>query len=210
MKYRHNLGAASVAINSRTKFIQTRAGIGFAAAQHLVNTGQYHLLLGARSLAKAEDIIQQLKSQSNTVDSSALTPLVLDLTDDVSIAVAAKFDTNVFGVTVATTAFLPLLRSSTYHDRRIINVTSSLGLIGIAYSSTSEYKVKSFGLPVYRSNKTALNMLTAVDAVTLAEETDSRPRQGAPDIVRAMTEGNPKDLYSKVVDDENTLKKFGW
>ncbi|KAE8154268.1 hypothetical protein BDV25DRAFT_147815 [Aspergillus avenaceus] len=189
---------------------------------------------------------------ANTVDPSSLTPLILDITDDVSIAAAAQFvkdkfgkldilinnagvlgppdpnasvrdtyravfEVNVFGVAVVNTTCLPLLRASTYHDRRIVNVTSALGQIGIAYSESSEYNARKFALPVYRSSKTALDMITAVDAVSLADEgilvvaahpgyckTSSNgysgwkdPRQGALSIVRAATEGDPKDLFGR-------------
>ncbi|PYI11645.1 NAD(P)-binding protein [Aspergillus sclerotiicarbonarius CBS 121057] len=82
----------------------------------------------------------------------------------------AVFNLNVFGVAVMTQTFLPLIRASTYPDRRIVNITSGLGQIGIALSPTSEYNVKAWDLPIYRSSKTALNMITAVDAVTLREE----------------------------------------
>lgn len=79
----------------------------------------------------------------------------------------AVFETNVFGVAVVIDAFLPLLRASKYPDRRIVNVTSGLGRIGIAYSPTSEYSAKIWDLPVYRTSKTALNMINAVDVVRL-------------------------------------------
>lgn len=61
----------------------------------------------------------------------------------------AVFETNIFGVVVVTDAFLPLLRASKYSDRRISDVTSGLGQIGIAYSPTSEYNAKIWELPAY-------------------------------------------------------------
>ncbi|PYH73669.1 uncharacterized protein BO88DRAFT_484568 [Aspergillus vadensis CBS 113365] len=61
----------------------------------------------------------------------------------------AVFETNVFGVVVVIDAFLPLLRASKYSDRRIGDVTSGLGQIGIAYSPTSEYNAKIWELPAY-------------------------------------------------------------
>lgn len=80
------------------------------------------------------------------------------------------FETNVFGVAVMTATFLPLLRASKYHDRRIGNVTSGLGQIDIAYSPPSEYNAKMWELPVYRSSKSAINMISAVDDVSLEKE----------------------------------------
>ncbi|PWY70795.1 NAD(P)-binding protein [Aspergillus sclerotioniger CBS 115572] len=240
-------------------------GLGFATATHLANTGRYHLLIAARSLEKAETAIQELQTNSSTVDSTALTPLVIDVTDDDSIRAAAQtvtdrfgsldilinnagisrpadptlglrdsfravFELNVFGVAVMTATFLPLLRASTYPDRRIVNVSSGLGQIGIALSPTSPYNVHAFALPIYRSSKTAVNMLTAVDAVTLAEEgilavavdpgycrTNFNGNRGLKDpgvgslaIVRAATEGNAKEMVGGFVDDDNSLEEFGW
>ncbi|CAI7588510.1 unnamed protein product [Penicillium discolor] len=80
------------------------------------------------------------------------------------------FETNVYGVAVMTATFPPLLRASKYHDRHIVNVTSGLGQIGIAYSPTSEYSAKIWGLPVYRSSKSAINMISAVYAVSHEKE----------------------------------------
>ncbi|KAL4784207.1 putative short-chain dehydrogenase [Aspergillus varians] len=142
----------------------------------------------------------------------------------------AVFEVNVFGVAVVTSTFLPLLRASKYHDRRIVNITTGLGQLGIALSPTSEYNIKAWALPVYRSSKTALNMVTAVDAVTLAEEDISvvlaapgftrtnftggngvkDAAQAAVQIVRAATEGGPKEYLGKIVDEEASLEEFGW
>ncbi|KAE8145189.1 hypothetical protein BDV25DRAFT_165219 [Aspergillus avenaceus] len=71
-------------------------GIGFATAQHLANTGNYHLLIGARSILKGETAITELLANS-PVDRSSLTPIVIDVTDDASIASAATFVTDTFG-----------------------------------------------------------------------------------------------------------------
>ncbi|KAJ5213457.1 Short-chain dehydrogenase/reductase SDR [Penicillium cf. viridicatum] len=237
-------------------------GLGFATAQQLASTGQYNLLIGARSQEKAEEAIKKL--QESSVDIS-LTSIIIDLDEDESITAAAKFvqdrfgsldilinnaginrssnpnatlretyrevfETNVFGVAVMTATFLPLLRASKYHDRRIVNVTSGLGQIGIAHSPTSEYSAKIWELPVYRSSKSAINMISAVDAVSLEKENIlcivavpgycrtnfgggqgvKSAEEGARPIVRAATEGNPNELFGKLVDDENTLVEFGW
>ncbi|KAI3204641.1 hypothetical protein CBS147311_3821 [Penicillium roqueforti] len=236
-------------------------GLGFATAQQLASTGQYNLLIAARSQEKAEGAVKQLESSTN----SSLTPIVIDLDQDESITAAAKFveerfgsldilinnaginrssdpnatlresyravfETNVFGVAVMTATFLPLLRASKHHDRRIVNVTSGLGQIGIAYSPTSEYSAKIWELPIYRSSKSAINMISAVDAVSLEKENIlvvlaapgfcrtnfgggqgvKSAEEGARPIVRAATEGSPKELFGKLVDDENTLVEFGW
>ena len=239
-------------------------GLGYAAAQNLASTNNYRLLIGSRSLAKAEDAIRQLRAEAaNKIDGSTLVPVVLDVANDDSIAAAAKsisdkfgsldilinnagiatspdtnvslrddyhavFGTNVFGVAVIIDCFLPLLRASSYHDRRIVNVTSGLGQMGVAYSTVSHYSAKAFALPVYRSSKAALNMLTAVYAATLADEnilvvsaapgycrTAFSPHgikeasEGAKELVHAATQGNPKSLYGKIVGAELECE-IGW
>ncbi|KAJ5817609.1 Short-chain dehydrogenase/reductase SDR [Penicillium robsamsonii] len=237
-------------------------GLGFATAQQLASTGKYNLLIGARSQEEAEEAIKQL--QESSIDSS-LTPIVVDLDQDESIAAAAKFieerfgslnilinnaginrssdpnvtlretyravfETNVFGVAVMNATFILILRASKYHDRRIVNVTSGLGQIGIAYSPTSEYSAKIWELPVYRSSKLAINIINAVDAVSLKKENIlsvlaapgfcrtnfwggngvKSANEGAQPIVRAAIEGTSKELFGKLVDDENTLVEFQW
>ncbi|RAH57164.1 NAD(P)-binding protein [Aspergillus piperis CBS 112811] len=123
-------------------------GLGYATAKQLASTGKYRHLIGARTQKTAQDAIEKLGSASND-----LTPVILDLNIDESIKPAAAFiqerfgsldflETNVFGVTVVTDAFILLLRASKYPDRRIVNVTSGLGQIGIAYSPTSECSAK--------------------------------------------------------------------
>jgi NAD(P)-dependent dehydrogenase (short-subunit alcohol dehydrogenase family) len=140
----------------------------------------------------------------------------------------AIFETNVFGAAVVIDSFLPLLRASKYHDRRIVNVTSGLGQIGMAGARGSPFNAKAYAVPDYRSSKTAVNMLTAVHSVVLADEgisvisaapgfcrTNFTGGQGNKDasdgakvIIRAATEGDPKELYGTLVADEGT--KFGW
>ncbi|KAJ0415518.1 hypothetical protein BJY00DRAFT_304882 [Aspergillus carlsbadensis] len=124
-------------------------GIGFATAQNLASTGTFS---AAHALKKKPfgslDILINNAGISSSPDHARYT-----LRENFR----ADFEVNVFGVAVITNAFLPLLREYTYHDRRIVNVTSGLGHIGITLSPTSD-------------SKCALNMITAVDAVTLAEE----------------------------------------
>lgn len=82
----------------------------------------------------------------------------------------AVFETNVFGTAAVIEAFLPLIRQSDYHDRRIVDVTSGLGQINVAYAPDSEYGAHQIEVPFYRASKAALNMITAVYAVKLKKE----------------------------------------
>lgn len=77
----------------------------------------------------------------------------------------AAYDVNVFGVIRTTTAFLPLLRSSS--DPVIINVTSGLGSQAVTHDPARiESSVVS---PVYTSSKAALTMLTTQYAKALTD-----------------------------------------
>ncbi|KAJ5470585.1 hypothetical protein N7530_007942 [Penicillium desertorum] len=206
-------------------------GLGFATAQQLASTGQYNLLQlqGSGTDGSLTPIVIDL-DQDESITGAAkfveerfgsldirINNAGIHRSSDPNATLResyrAVFETNVFGVAVMTATFLPLLRASKYHDRRIVNVTSGLGQIGIAYSPTSEYSAKMWELPVYRSSKSAIKMITAPgfcrtnfgggQGVKSAEE-------GARPIVRAVTEGSPKELFGKLVDDENTLVEFGW
>ncbi|TGJ80677.1 hypothetical protein E0Z10_g8079 [Xylaria hypoxylon] len=239
-------------------------GLGYATAKILVDSGEYHVILACRSLAKGIEAINQLKSENPNVDTKALTPLVVDITDDASITAAKDtvenefghlnilinsaavngqipirkpglrenyqiiFDTNVFGVAIMTQTFLPLLRASTYADRRIVNVTSGLGQIGVALAEDSTYYATNFPAPEYRSSKAALNMITAVDAVQLKSEGihvilvapgytatglnaysgRKTPSEGAVPIVRAATDGSGAQMTGKLHAEE--LLEYGW
>ena len=156
------------------------SGLGFAVAQVLASSGTYHVLIGARTPARAEAAIgQMLEDSAFPVVATAVSPVTLDLASDTSIAAAAQsvserfgsldilinsagvstggsdlslrdefqcvFETNVFGAAVLIDTFLPLLRASRYHDRRIVNVTSGAGQIGLTVGPDDRYNAR--GIP---------------------------------------------------------------
>lgn len=140
----------------------------------------------------------------------------------------AVYETNVFGVASVIDAFLPLLRASKYHDRRIVNVSSGQGRIAMALARGTPENARTYGVPQYRSSKAALNMLTALHSIELAEDgivvvgaapgycrTEMNGGAGSKDaidgarvIIRAATEGNSKELSGTLVSDEHA--QFGW
>lgn len=143
----------------------------------------------------------------------------------------AVFDTNVFGVAVMNDTFRPLLRASTYPQRRIVTVTSGLGMFGVALTESSPYKIAKFPVvPTYRSSKAAVNMMAAFDNVVLRDENiptvlvepgycrtafggftgDKDADLGGKVVARAAVEGENKDLFLKIVDDEGKQAEFGW
>ncbi|OJJ76740.1 hypothetical protein ASPBRDRAFT_39205 [Aspergillus brasiliensis CBS 101740] len=142
----------------------------------------------------------------------------------------AVFETNVFGVAVMNQTFLPLIRKSPYSQRRIVTVTSGLGMFGVALTESSPYNAWNYKFPVYRSSKSATNMISAVDMIALREENISTvlvepgycrtafggyqghkdADEGGKVIARAAVEGDNKDLFLKIVDDEGKHAEFGW
>lgn len=80
--------------------------------------------------------------------------------------VRAIFETNVFGVIAVTQAMLPLLREAA--AGRIVNVSSSLGSLGITSDPANPYR-SLFG--TYSASKTALNAVTLKLALELEATT---------------------------------------
>lgn len=142
----------------------------------------------------------------------------------------AVFETNVFGVAVMNHTFLPLIRKSPYSQRRIVTVTNGLGMFGVALTESSPYNAWNYKFPVYRSSKSAVNMISAVDMIALREENiatalvepgycrtafggfqgHKNADEGGRVIARAAVEGDNKDLFLKIIDDEGKHAQFGW
>lgn len=142
----------------------------------------------------------------------------------------AVYETNVFGVAAMTDAFLPLLRASKVADRRIVNVTSSLGRLVLAGDKETQQNAKNLQGFEYRSSKAAVNMLSVCYGMNLIDEgiaciaatpghcrtafTNGRGRreawEGAADIIKAATEGDPQELNATFQTSEHHLKAGWW
>jgi NAD(P)-dependent dehydrogenase (short-subunit alcohol dehydrogenase family) len=83
-------------------------------------------------------------------------------------AMRAIYETNVFGVVAVTQAFLPLLRRA--RAARIVNVSSSLGSLGLASDPTTPSAQQNVFF-AYASSKTVLNAFT----IRLAHELRETP-----------------------------------
>jgi len=79
----------------------------------------------------------------------------------------AVFEVNVFAVIAVTEAMLPLLRRST--AGRVVNVTSSVGSIGLM-TTPGTHQANLPSSTAYRPSKTALNSLTVQYAKQLHDE----------------------------------------
>jgi len=171
-------------------------GIGLELGAQLMADPSTHVILAGRSIPKGEAALKRLepRSLSGTVEL-----LQLDVSSQESITAAAKiveakhgrldalvnnaaigtpdvpldqlmaqsFQTNATGPMLMVEAFAPLLEKST-RTPRIINVTSGAGSIETRLDSASPfYTLKANH---YRASKTALNMITACQAVEYGEK----------------------------------------
>jgi len=151
--------------------------------------GTYHVLVGARSQAKGEAAIKDLRSKNHP---GTCELVQLDQTDDASIAAATKhveaahgrldvlinnaaiaskeptranmtenFATNTLGPWYVTQAFRPLLLASAAAaaPARVINVSTGMGSVALKLDH-SHWTAPLPALP-YRVSKTALSMVTA-------------------------------------------------
>ncbi|KAK1823438.1 hypothetical protein LTR12_002067 [Friedmanniomyces endolithicus] len=139
------------------------------------------------------------------------------------------YDTNLFGAAVTTDAFLPLLRKSTVEGGKRIAFTSS-GLSSIEWALSLGENMNGANYGIYRSTKTAMNMVMVHYACLLEKEGfvvsasdpgycatqgtnlnkyngHRDPRQGAKALVLAAVEPKEK-CHAKVIDDEGKAEPW--
>ncbi|KAI9158961.1 NAD(P)-binding protein [Paramyrothecium foliicola] len=111
------------------------------------------------------------------------------------------FEGNVFGVAAVTDASLPLMGKSMRPDRRIVNVSSGIGLIAVAGERGYEFDANAWYVPEYRSSKAALSMITVAQSVRFADNKTAviAGAPGAKSIVRTAAEGDSRKLSSTFV-----------
>lgn len=131
------------------------------------------------------------------------------------------FDANLFGAAVTTEAFLPLLRKSQAPDgKRIAFTSSGLASLKLADNGPDLYTASAY--PIYRSTKTAMNMImlgyakrlegegfvvSASDPGYCATDLNNHqgmkdPREGAKALVKAAI-GEKAKIHGGVVNEEN-------
>lgn len=139
---------------------------------------------------------------------------------------AQVYDTNVFGAAVTVDAFLPLLRRSTLTGgKRIAFTSSGLGSFHLAME-TSDLSPKNFAdVTIYRTSKTAVNMVMGCYARMLEDEgfvvSASDPGycatsinghsgvrsagDGAKVLVRTVT-GSKEEVHAKVIEENGIVE----
>ena len=222
----HVLIGARTFTKAETAIEQLVADPAFPVTRTALSPVALDLTSDASIAAAAQSVTDQFGSLDVLINSAGVSTGGADigLRDNFRFV----FETNVFGAAVLINSFLPLLRASTYRDRRIVNVTSGAGQIGLALSPDDRYNASGIPAPVYRSSKAALNMITAVHSMLLADEGittmvaapgptrtrfstgrgEKEVHEGARPIIRAATEGDPKKLNGTLVADE--LTEYGW
>ncbi|KAJ5753007.1 hypothetical protein N7520_009924 [Penicillium odoratum] len=82
------------------------------------------------------------------------------------------YEINLFGAAITTEAFIPLLEKAAAKPARIVFVSSHTGSIGLRVDQSSTFyeKMSQPSFPIYRSSKTAMNMLTLHYAARFKEQ----------------------------------------
>ncbi|KAI7264496.1 hypothetical protein KC343_g12192 [Hortaea werneckii] len=174
-------------------------GIGYHAAAQIAASGQHHVLVGARDQVKGQRAVDSLVSEGVHREDVEAILINVDSDDSISTAVkdvegkfgrldvlilnagistspgstreqyAGVYNTNVFGAAVTAEAFLPLLRKSTLPGGKKVLFVSS-GMSSLSMASRPDSPVPAHIHSIYRSSKTAENMVMAGFATSLKDE----------------------------------------
>ncbi|KAI0538683.1 hypothetical protein GGR58DRAFT_512829 [Xylaria digitata] len=194
-------------------------GIGFAVAKLLSSSGQYHVLVSARSSINAQMAVEQL--QNEAADKTALTPIMLDVADDASIEEAARGVSGQFGYLDILINNAGIGQAPDLPVREMYRQIFEVNVFGVAAKGYA-FNANAWYAPEYCTSKAALNMITAAQSVKFADDkiaviaaapgmchtkfTGGQGRKEASDdakvIVRAATEGNPEELTGTYICDE--------
>jgi NAD(P)-dependent dehydrogenase (short-subunit alcohol dehydrogenase family) len=143
-------GSTSDAAGKLALVTGANKGIGFEIARGLGQKGAT-VLLGARNAQAGEDAAARLRDEG--LDAHFL---LIDVTDEASVAAAARYEANVFGLVAVTQAMLPLLRKAP--AGRIVNM--STGLASLKLSSGRDAPFSFSRLLAYNTSKTTVNGIT--------------------------------------------------
>ncbi|KAI8884077.1 4-dihydrotrisporin dehydrogenase [Backusella circina FSU 941] len=128
--------------------------------------------LDTTSSESIQDAVDEvIKHSPNGIDILVNNAGIMDNMQDTVLSTSKSeylrvFETNVCGVNDVTLAFLPLLRKSSAEVKKIINVSSRLGSIGLSTTGGIEGLFGS----AYCVSKAGLNMMTKMFSNALANE----------------------------------------
>jgi NAD(P)-dependent dehydrogenase (short-subunit alcohol dehydrogenase family) len=110
------------------------AGLGYHTARHLASQSRFHVLVGARSTAKAEEAIKTILSEEPKANAKLLEPLELDLTSDASIDAAAAHVAETHGKidVLVNNAAIPGTAPELSTLRKQLNATFDTNVAGTA------------------------------------------------------------------------------
>ncbi|TAQ89244.1 hypothetical protein B7494_g2445 [Chlorociboria aeruginascens] len=197
------------------------SGVGYGTSQVIASASpQYHVIMTGRSLEKVKTALSEIEAEGVK---GSLSALQLDVTDEASIdaavlkvteqfgridvlvnnaAIASQdlnlkkqfetsFLTNVTGPALVTNAFEPLLLKS--KSPYLLFISSGLGSFGLATDPNGQdYNVP---YPVYRSCKSALNMLAVDYSKTLGKQ-GVKVFAVCPGLVRSNLRGTSEEARS--------------
>ena len=158
--------------------------------------GNYHVLLGSRSVDKGNAALKDLHSRNLP---GSVEMISIDVTKDDTIETAARnvknshgkldilvnnaaisptepplrqamrdaFDTNATGTAMVTAEFAPLLKKSTASSR-IVNISSGIG--SITLRADPKRALNGLQFLQYKASKAAMNMVTACQIVEYAND----------------------------------------
>jgi NAD(P)-dependent dehydrogenase (short-subunit alcohol dehydrogenase family) len=145
---------------------------GRAAAEVLTDQGldvefvQLDVTDAASVIAAAEQVDQAHGRLDILINNAAITSGLDPVSKVTADDLQRTYETNVFGVTTVTNAFLPLLRRSA--SARVVNVSSGMG--SIALIADPDFELTKLNQAAYQSSKAALNALTVLYANELRGE----------------------------------------
>jgi NAD(P)-dependent dehydrogenase (short-subunit alcohol dehydrogenase family) len=168
------------------------------------------------SIAAAADTVRQ---EHGRLDILMLNAGIVSADGSTREAYTRVYNTNVFGAIATTDAFLPLLRKSTAPEgKRVAFTSSSFGSIQLSMEVEAMNPKNFPAFNMYRSSKTAVNMIMCTYAKMLEDEgfvvsaSDpgycatsmngysgfKDPREGAKLMIRAVRDGK-EDVHGKVL-----------
>ena len=204
------------------------SGIGKEVARQLLGLG-HTVYVGARDIAKSQATVNELGGDARLlvidvtdadsieaaadqverldilVNNAGINPGGAKASETDADSFRRTYETNVFGLAAVTNAFLPQLRASEHP--RIVNLSSGTGSLAWSTGPNPQFDFLQSGGAgaVYRSSKAAVNALTVLYSLELADAgikvNALAPGRRATNLVQAFREATPEQLAAAGVGD---------